>query len=140
MLRYFFSAYINIRPIVMLKNFRVLSGENKWDYNTCECSLARTWRKSSKFFLNLEKRNHEKKRHIRKLLMSGLISTDSNYKLLEQKSFYSNLHKSEVTSLNASEEFLKSLNTSSITWRTKAVLQRPNHIWRRYKDLGNLSK
>ena len=98
MLGYFFSAYINIPPIVLLKNFRVLSGENKWDYNSCECSLARTWRKSSKFFLNLEKRNHEKKRHIRKLLMSGLISTDSNYKLLDQKSFYSNLHKSEVTS------------------------------------------
>ena len=110
----FFSAYINIQPIVLLKNFRVLSGENKWDYNTCERSLARTWRKSSKFFLNLEKRNHEKKIHIRKLLMSGLVYTESNYKLLEQKSFYSNLHKSEVTSLNASEEFLKSLNTSSI--------------------------
>ena len=43
--------------------------------------------KSSKYFLNLEKRNHVKK-HIRKLLISGSLNTDPFCILSEQKLFY----------------------------------------------------
>ena len=42
--------------------------------------------KSSKYFLNLEKRNHIRK-HIRKLNMSGVITTDP-YTILEGQKQY----------------------------------------------------
>ena len=50
--------------------------------------------RSTKYFLNLEKRNHVKK-HIRKLLISGSITTDPNQILSEQKRFYQNLYKTD---------------------------------------------
>jgi len=46
--------------------------------------------RSTKYFLNLEKRNHVKK-HIRKLVISGAISTDPYQILSEQKNLYHNL-------------------------------------------------
>ena len=52
--------------------------------------------RSTKYFLNLEKRNHVKK-HIRKLLISGAITTDPYRILSEQKDFYYNLYKSKAT-------------------------------------------
>ena len=50
--------------------------------------------KSTKYFLNLEKRNHIKK-HIRKLFISGVIKTDPFCILnKEQERFYRDLYKS----------------------------------------------
>ena len=50
--------------------------------------------KSTKYFLNLEKRNHIKK-HIRKLFISGVIKTDPFCILKEQEHFYRDLYKSK---------------------------------------------
>ena len=52
--------------------------------------------KNSKYFLNLEKRNNIKK-HIRKLYISGAISTDPFQIINGQKSFYSKLHERQQT-------------------------------------------
>ena len=49
--------------------------------------------KNSKYFLNLEKRNHIKK-HIRKLHISGVISTDLLSIINSQKQFYTKLYSS----------------------------------------------
>ena len=49
--------------------------------------------KNSKYFLNLEKRNHVRK-HIRKLRLSGVISTDPFEILDAERAFYENLSKS----------------------------------------------
>ena len=49
--------------------------------------------KSTEYFLNLEKRNHVKK-HIRKLAISGVITTEPFEILDEQKRFYQDLFKS----------------------------------------------
>ena len=49
--------------------------------------------KNSKYFFNLEKRNHIKK-HIRKLRMSGVIITDPFEIVEAEKNFYENLYKS----------------------------------------------
>ena len=46
--------------------------------------------KNSKYFLNLEKRNHVR-RHIRKLRLSGVISTDPFEILEAEHAFYENL-------------------------------------------------
>ena len=52
--------------------------------------------KNSKFFLNLEKRNHIRK-HIRKLYRSGVIATDP-FEILEmEKQFHENLFKLQWT-------------------------------------------
>jgi len=48
--------------------------------------------KSSKYFLNLEKTNHVKKR-VRKLKISGVITTDPFSISAEQKHFYQELYK-----------------------------------------------
>jgi len=49
--------------------------------------------KKSKNFFNLEKRNHVKK-HIRKLRLSGVITTDPFEILDAEKTFYESLYKS----------------------------------------------
>ena len=49
--------------------------------------------RNSKYFLNLEKRNHVRK-HIRKLRLSGVISTDPFEILEAERVFYENLYKS----------------------------------------------
>ena len=54
--------------------------------------------RSTKYFLNLEKRNHVKK-HIRKLFISGTITTDPYCILSEQKQFYRNLYKTKMLTL-----------------------------------------
>jgi len=53
--------------------------------------------KNSKYFLNLEKRNHIKK-HIRKLYFSGVISTDPLSIMNAQKEFYTKLYSSSKSS------------------------------------------
>ena len=50
--------------------------------------------KSTKYFLNVEKRNHVKK-HIRKLFINGKITTDPHCILKEQECFYRGLYKKQ---------------------------------------------
>ena len=71
--------------------------------------------RSTKYFLNLEKRNNVKK-HIRKLLVSGAITIDPFKILDEQKRFYHNLYKSQLTGIdsNNGEFFFKQLEHTKI--------------------------
>ena len=62
--------------------------------------------KNSKYFFNLEKRNHVKK-HIRKLRMSGVITTDPFEILDGGKTFYENLYKSKRNNRQQSEQYFK---------------------------------
>ena len=62
--------------------------------------------KNSKYFFNLEKRNHIKKQ-IRKLRMCGMITTDP-FKILEaEKTFYENLYKSKRNCCPQNESYFK---------------------------------
>ena len=58
--------------------------------------------KNSKYFLNLEKRNNIKK-HIRKLFVSGAISTDPFEILNTERRFYEKLYSKQNTSVNSEE-------------------------------------
>ena len=60
--------------------------------------------RSTKYFLNLEKRNHVKK-HIRKLSISGVITTDPYRILSEQKKFYQNLYQTKATDSDCVKSF-----------------------------------
>ena len=73
--------------------------------------------KSTKYFLNLEKRNHVKK-HVRKLKTSGAIVTDPFNILSEQKRFYQELYTSKnknADNTQATEFFLNNLKISTLT-------------------------
>ena len=61
--------------------------------------------KNSKYFLNLEKRNHVRK-HIRKLRLSGVISTDPFEILEAERVFYENLYKSRRVSSEVLKTYL----------------------------------
>ena len=76
--------------------------------------------RSTKYFLNLEKRNNVEK-HIRKLLVSGAITTDPFKILDEQKRFYHNLYKSQLTGIdsNNGEFFLNNLNIPKLSEEQK---------------------
>jgi len=69
--------------------------------------------KSTKYFLNLEKRNHVKK-HIRKLCINGKITMDLHCILKEQERFYTALCKSSINSPNIGEKILSFLNDLNI--------------------------
>ena len=73
--------------------------------------------KSTKYFLNLEKRNHVKK-HIRKLVISGVIKTDPFCILKEQERFYRDLYKSKNYDPEISQKisvFLNDLNIPKLS-------------------------
>ena len=76
--------------------------------------------RSTKYFLNLEKRNHVKK-HIRKLLISGSITADPYQILSEQKRFNQNLYKTDdsVETSDSTESFLNSLNIPQLSEEQK---------------------
>ena len=65
-------------------------------------SITKALQKNSRYFLNLEKRNHIKK-HIRKLYISGAISTDPFQIMDAQKSFYSKVYQRQQTNQNSTE-------------------------------------
>ena len=67
--------------------------------------------KSSKYFLNLEKRNNIKK-HVRKLYLSGSVSTDPFEILNAEKLFYSKLYSRQRVDLNSEQakSFLENPN------------------------------
>ena len=68
-------------------------------------------KKSTKYFLNLEKRNHIRK-HIRKLNLSGVITTDPFEILEAEKSYYKNLYSSKqlTTECQESSQFFDNPN------------------------------
>ena len=73
--------------------------------------------RSSKYFLNLEKRNHVKK-HIRKLDINGVLTTDPLKILNEHKRFYQELYQSINKMSNNSEIislFLDNLNIPKLS-------------------------
>ena len=68
--------------------------------------------KSTKYFLNLEKRNHAKK-HMRKLNINGSFITDPFKILSEQRRFYKELYSCRNNNNDSSlkiESFVKDLN------------------------------
>ena len=84
--------------------------------------------KSTKYFLNLEKRNHVKK-HIRKLVMSGFVKTDPYDILQEQKRFYRELYKSSNSDAENRQniiKFLENLNIPQLTEEQKLTCERQN--------------
>ena len=84
--------------------------------------MARTQWKNSKCFLNLEKRNHVKK-HVRKLRISDVISTDRFMIMDSQRPFYMNLYRSRNVNLDNAESsiFFDSPNSPSISWVEKVL-------------------
>ena len=72
--------------------------------------------RSSKYFLNLEKRNNVRK-HIRKLCVSGVITTDPYQILGEQRRFYNSLYESQSNDTNdkLSETFLSNLKMPTLS-------------------------
>ena len=81
--------------------------------------------KSTKYFLNLEKRNHIKK-HIRKLHISGVIKTDPFCILKEQERFYKNLYKSSRTDPDIAHKissFLNDLNIPTLSEDQKNICE-----------------
>ena len=61
--------------------------------------------KNSRYFLNLEKRNHVKK-HVRKLRLSGVITSDPFEILHAEKEFYESLYKSHRVYVQQTETSL----------------------------------
>ena len=80
--------------------------------------------KSSKYFLNLEKRSHVKK-HMRKLHNNNSSTTDPTVVLAEQKRFYQDLYTSTNKCLNnnAIETFLMNLNIPKLTDEQKDLCE-----------------
>ena len=80
--------------------------------------------KSSKYFLNLEKRNHVEK-HMRKLHINNSFTTDPTVILAEQKRFYQDLYTSGNKCLNndAIETFLMNLNIPKLTDEQKDLCE-----------------
>ena len=71
-------------------------------------------------FLNLEKRNNVRK-HIIKLCVSGVITTDPYEILKEQKRFYNSLYESQSNDINdkISETFLSNLKMPTLSEEQK---------------------
>ena len=81
--------------------------------------------KSTKYFLNLEKRNHVKK-HISKLNINGTIETDPMCILKEQEGFYRELYKSSHRDQNVAQNissFLSELNIPKLSEEQKALVK-----------------
>ena len=80
--------------------------------------------KNSKYFLNLEKRNHVKK-FVRKLHISGVISTDPFMIMESQRAFYMNLYRSRNVNLDNAESstFFDSPNLPSISHESRIILK-----------------
>ena len=76
--------------------------------------------RSSKYFLNLEKRNNVRK-HIRKLCASGVITADPYQILEEQKRFYNSLYELQSNDINEkiSETFLSNLKMPTLSEEQK---------------------
>ena len=80
--------------------------------------------KSNKYFLNLEKRNHIRK-HIRKLNLSGII-TSNPFKILEDaKTFYKNLYTSKHVDFNGEDSrgFFENENIPKLSEEFKEICE-----------------
>ena len=83
--------------------------------------------KSSKYFLNLEKRDHVKK-HTRKLLKSGSITTDRHIGYSLNKTDFNKTHayktNDSVEALDFIEAFLNSLNIPKLSEKQRQSFER----------------
>ena len=82
--------------------------------------------KSTKYFLNLEKRNPVKK-HVRKLFISGVIKTDPFCILKEQERFYRDLCKSKKYDPEITQKIsacLNDLNIPKLSEKTAKAMRR----------------
>ena len=79
---------------------------------------------NSKCYLNLEKRNHVKK-HVRKLHISGVISTDPFMILDSQRKFYLNLYRSRNVNQDNAESsiFFNSPNLPRISHESRIICE-----------------
>ena len=82
--------------------------------------------KNSKYFYNLEKRNHIRK-HIRKLRLSGVITTDPYEILNAEKKYYENLYKKrlDVSDQNASTFCYDDLPIPTLSPEKQAIGEGP---------------
>ena len=98
--------------------------------------------KSTKYFLNLEFRKFKK--HMRKLKISGSISTDPFDILSEQQRFYQGLYTSINKNVDATakiESFIKDLNIPKLSEEQKLSCElRKNHSRGVCFAFGNFSK
>ena len=76
-----------------------------------------------KYFLNLEKRNHVKK-DVRKLHISGAISSDPSTIMDSHGKYYKNLHCSRSANLDNVESsiFFDSPNLPSISYESRIII------------------
>jgi len=78
--------------------------------------------KSTKYFLNLEKRNHMKK-HMRKLNIDGSITTDPFNILNEQQRFYQELYTERNKNNKAIESFSRDLSIPKLSEERKMLCE-----------------
>ena len=80
--------------------------------------------KSHKYFLNLEKRNHIHK-HIRKLNLSGVITSNPYVILEDAKTFYKNFYTSKRVDLNVEDStgFFENENIPQLSEEFKEICE-----------------
>ena len=97
--------------------------------------------KSTKYFLNLEKRNHIRK-HIRKLNLSGVITTNPFEILEAEKTYYKNLYSSKQVNIDCQEssQFFDNPNIPKLTddWKKlcegKVSIEEVSEVLKTFKD------
>ena len=97
--------------------------------------------KNSKYFLNLEKRNHIKK-HIRKLYISGKISTDPFQIMDAQKSFYNKLYQRQQKNQNSAgaKRFLDNPSIAKLSEEQTGQVVKVKLLLKNVRKLWALSK
>ena len=100
-------------------------------------------RAQSIYFLNLEKRNHITKKHMRKLTINETVTTDPRTILSEQKRFYQNLYmngRNETDNRYAARSFLNNLNVPKLSeeekqsWEGKILLNECELIFETFQN------
>ena len=98
-------------------------------------------KKSTKYFLNLEKRSHIRK-HIRKLNLSGVITTNPFEILEAEKTYYKNLYSSKQVNIDCQEssQCFDNPNIPKLTddWKNlcegKVSIEEVSEVLKTFKD------
>ena len=95
--------------------------------------------KSSKYFLNLEKKQKYKS-HIRKLMINDRESTDATEILNEIKEYYSNKYKRESNvTLDECKTYIQTLNLPTLSEADRALIEGPIKLAKIHRALKNMS-
>ena len=99
--------------------------------------------KSTKYFLNLEKRN-KAKTHVRKILLQNNLETTEPKAIMSTlKTFYSNLYKRTSTKTeNECQQYLKDIPAPKLHENDKQSCKREitkNECWDALKSMGTIS-